>query len=69
MARSCWSSDLSIACSVAAGRSVFDLTVSARPRGSGAAGGREKTKTENTGGAGGARALSAVRPSPKGAQE
>ena len=34
-------------------RGVFDLTVSARPRGPGAAGGREKTKTENTGGPGG----------------
>ena len=52
-----------------AGRSVFDLPVSARPGGSGAAGGREKQKTENTGGPGGARALSAVRLSPKGAQE
>ena len=34
------------------GPSVFDLSESARPGGSEAAGGREKTKTENAGGAG-----------------
>ena len=36
-----------------AGRRFFDLPVSARPGGSEEAGGREKTKTENTGGPGG----------------
>ena len=51
-----------------AGRSVFDLSVSGRPEGSEAAGGREKIKTENKGAPGGAQALSAGRPSPKGAQ-
>ena len=35
------------------GRCVFDSPVSARPGGSEAVGGREKTKTENTGGPGG----------------
>ena len=35
------------------GRSVFDSPVSARPGGSEAVGGREKTKTENRGGPGG----------------
>ena len=35
------------------GPSVFDLSESAGPQGSEAAGGREKTKTENTGGPGG----------------
>ena len=51
-----------------AGRRFFDLPVSARPGGSEEAGGREKTKTENTRGPGGARALSVVRLGHKGAQ-
>ena len=50
------------------GRSVFDSPFSARPGGSEAAGGREKTKTRKHRGPGGADPLSAVRPSPKGAQ-
>ena len=52
---------------MSSGPSNFDLSVSARPRGSEAAGGREKTKTENVGGPG-ARALYSSTPEPSGVQ-
>ena len=50
------------------GPSEVDFSVSARPRGSEGAGGREKTKTKNGGPRGPPGALSAFKPSPKGAQ-
>ena len=49
----------------AAGRSVFDLSVSTRPGGSEEAGGREKTKTGKQGPGGGPGAPRVLRPSAK----
>ena len=50
------------------GPSVFDLSLSAGPQGSEAAGGREKTKTENTGGPGGQGARLLTHPPAQVAQ-